>query len=60
MKEVLAKLLRGFVEDWLIAAELDGVPLEEIDVNLVCVLNDICEMAGIDAREIGLAEKELV
>lgn len=55
----LTKKLTGFVFDWIVLAEQDGCKLEEIDVNLVSVLVDICDLAGIDPIEIGINELEI-
>lgn len=56
--ELLSKLAE-FITDWRNIAKLDGIELQDIQVNLVSVLSDICELAEVNPIEIGLTVKEI-
>jgi hypothetical protein len=60
MSEEMIKSLKAFVEDWLNAAEIDGIELCKVQVSLVSILSDICELAEINPTEIGLMVSEAV
>lgn len=51
---VFMERLAIFVEDWKLAARIDRVSIDSIQVNLVCVMNDICERLEILPADIGL------
>jgi hypothetical protein len=56
--ELLEKLVE-FVTEWRNAASIEGVELQDIQVNLASVLTDVCDLAQVDPTQIGLLEKEL-
>ncbi len=56
--EVLEKLAE-FVKEWRNAASIEGVELQDIQVNLASVLTDVCDLAEVNPELIGLLEKEL-
>jgi len=43
-----------FVKDWKQAARIEELPLDAIEVNLVSVLEDFCEILEILPSDIGL------
>ena len=56
MKEigVFMERLTVFVNDWKLAARLDDISIDEIQVCFVDVMNDICERLEILPADIGL------
>jgi len=51
-KEDVIKCLRQFVDDWRMTANLEGVPVETVQVDLISVLYDVCMLLELNPREV--------
>lgn len=59
MDKDLLKKLAEFVNEWRAAASIEGIELQDIQVNLTSVLTDVCDLAEVNPELIGLHEMEL-
>jgi len=52
LSEDVIKRLRQFVDDWRLTANLDGVPLESVQVSLISVLYDVCMLLELNPHDV--------
>ena len=51
-KEDVIKCLRQFVDDWRMTANLEGVPVETVQVDLISVLYDVCMLLELNPHDV--------